>query len=97
MCFQKDDKSSQSAKCVKSRIMTKVIDCILLINKFEHQCVVLKGILQSTRLEYNVNNMGIDQSLINSALFKHISLQKTNKLYTHDGKCDNQQQFKYIL
>ena len=30
ICFQKDGKTSQAARCIKSRIMTKVIDYIRL-------------------------------------------------------------------
>ena len=45
-CFRIDGKTSQAAKCVKYRIITKVIDCVLLIQIFEQQCVVLKGMLQ---------------------------------------------------
>ena len=40
MCFHNDGKTAQAAKCVKSRIMTKVIDSVLLINTFE-QIVIL--------------------------------------------------------
>ena len=46
MCFQIDGKYSQTAKCIKSRIMTKVIDFFLLVDTFEQKCVVLKGMLQ---------------------------------------------------
>ena len=61
MCFQIDGKSAQTAKCVKSRIMTKVIDYVIYIDTFEHKCVVLKGMLQFTCLKDNINNIGIDQ------------------------------------
>ena len=61
MCFQNDGKTAQAAKCIKSRIMTKVIDCVILIDKFEQQCVVIKVMLQSPRLKYHLNNIGIDQ------------------------------------
>ena len=50
MCFQIYFKSAQAAKCVKSRIMTKVIDCVLSVYIFEQKCVVLKVMLQSLRL-----------------------------------------------
>ena len=46
MCFQIDGKSAETAKCVKSSIMTKVIDCVLSIDIFEQKRVVLKGFLQ---------------------------------------------------
>ena len=44
MYFHKYGKTAQAAKCIKSRVMTKVIDYVLSINKFEQQCVLLKGI-----------------------------------------------------
>ena len=43
MCFRIDGKSAQDFKCVKSRITTKVIDCVLFVNTFEKKYVVLKG------------------------------------------------------
>ena len=46
MCFQIDGKSAQAAKCVKSKIMTKVIDCDLFIDSFEKKCFVIKDVLQ---------------------------------------------------
>ena len=41
--------------------------------------------------------IGIDQSLSNGDIFEHIFLQNINKLYKHAGKCDDQQQIKYII
>ena len=81
MCFQIGGKSAQAAKFIKSRIINKVIDCVLFIGTFEQQCVVFKGILQSPRLKYHMKHIGIDQSLINSALFDHIYLQNIMKLF----------------
>ena len=46
MCFQIDGKSDQSAKCVKYRIITKEIDCVIFIDIFEQQYAVLKVMLQ---------------------------------------------------
>ena len=79
MCFQKDDKTAQAASCIKSRIMTKVIDYILLIDTFEQQCVVLKGILKSPRLKDQVQTIGIDQSLSNNATYEHKCLENIKK------------------
>ena len=45
MCFLKEGKYDQDARCIKSMIMTKVINFILSIDTFEQQCVVLKGML----------------------------------------------------
>ena len=69
MCFHIDGKSAQAAKCVKYRITTKLIDCVIYINTFEQQCVVIKGMLQSPRIKYHIKTIGIGQSLSNSALF----------------------------
>ena len=90
MYFQNYGKTSQAAKCIKLRIITKVIYSVLYINTFEYQCVVLKGMLQSPRLKDPVKTIGIDQSLSNNALFEHKCLQNINKLYKHAGKCNNQ-------
>ena len=35
MCFMKEGKSDQADRCIKSRIMTKVIDYVLSIDTFE--------------------------------------------------------------
>ena len=50
--------------------MNKAIDYILSIDTFKKQCVVLKGMLQSTRLEYHMKTIRIDQSLSNMSLKK---------------------------
>ena len=61
LCFQVDNKSPHAAQCVKSRVSNKVIDAILSINPFEQQCVVIKYMLQSSRLEDHMKTIGIDQ------------------------------------
>ena len=93
----KDGKTDQAARCIKSRIMTKVIDYVLSIDTFEQQCVVLKGMLQSPRLKYHVHTIGIHPSLSNNAIYEHKCLENIKKLYKQAGKCDNQQQFKDII
>ena len=97
MCFRIDGKSAQSAKCVKYRIMTNVVDYVISVNMFKQQCVVIKGMLQAPRLRYHMKTIGIDQSLKNSALFEHRCIKNIKKLYQHAGKCDDQQQFRDIL
>ena len=42
MCFLKEGKSDQAARCIRSRIMTKVIDSVLSIDKFEKNVSCLK-------------------------------------------------------
>ena len=42
-------------------------------------------------------NIVMDQSLSNSAIYKHRCLENIMKLYTSDGKYDNQQQYKAII
>ena len=71
MCLQKDGETSQAARCIKSRIMTKVIDSAISIDTFEQQFVVLIGMLQSPRLKDHVHTIGTDQSLSNNAIYKH--------------------------
>ena len=58
---------------------------------------MLKSILQSPCLQDRVKTVVIDQSLINNDIYEHKCLKKIKKLYKHAGKCDNQQQFKYII
>ena len=55
----KEGKSGQAARCIKSRIITKVIDYILSIDVFEQKGVVLKCMLQSPRLKDHVQTIGI--------------------------------------
>ena len=97
MCFQKDGKTNQATRCIKSRIMTKVIDSVLSIDTFNQQYVVLKGMFQSLRLKYHVQTINIDQYLSNNTLHEQKCLENIKKLYKQAGKCDEQQQFKYIL
>ena len=59
MCIKIDNKPAQAARCVKPRIMTKVIDCILYIDKFEQQFVVLKVMLKSPYLKDHIKTIGI--------------------------------------
>ena len=54
-------KTAQFVMCIKSRIMAKVIDFVLLIDTFEQQCVLLKGMLQSPRLKYHTKTIDIDK------------------------------------
>ena len=70
--------------------MNKAIDYILSIDKFEHQCVVIKGMLQSPRLEDHMKTIGIDQWLCNRSSFEHKCLNNIKKIYQHAGKCDDQ-------
>ena len=85
----KEGKSEQVARCIKSRIMTKVIDSILSIFTFEQHCVVLKGPFQSLRLKYHEQTIDIHPSLSNNAIYKHKCLENIKDLYKQAGKCDN--------
>ena len=77
--------------------MNKAIDSILYIDKFEQQCVVLKGMLQSLHVEDHMNTIGIDQSFCNKSYFEHKYLKNIKKIYQHAGKCDDQQNLKYDI
>ena len=63
--------------------MTKVIDYVLSIDTFKHQCVVLKGMLQSTQLKDPVQTIGIDQYLSNN-VYMNTNFLKTWKSYTNN-------------
>ena len=88
---------SHAAQCVKSRIMIKSVDSILSIDTFEKHCVVIKGMLQSPRIEYHRNTIGIDSSLCNRSSPEHKYLNNIKKIYQHAVKCENQQNLKDIL
>ena len=53
--------------------------------------------LQSSRLEYHMNNIGIYQSLFTRSSFEHICMNKIKKIHQHVGKCDDQQNIKGII
>ena len=74
-----------------------MVDYVLSIDKFEQQCVVLKGMLQSPRLKDHAQTIGIHPSLSNNAIYEHKCLESIKKLYKQAGKCDEQQQFTDIL
>ena len=58
---------------------------------------MLKGMLQSPRLKYHVQTIYIDPSLSKNNIYEHKCLENIKKLYKQAGKCDEQQQFKYIV
>ena len=93
----KEVKSDQAARCIKSRMMTKVIDFVLSIDTFEQQCFVLKGMLQSLRLKYHIQTIGIHPSLSNNAIYENKCLENIKKLYKQSGKFEKQQQFIDII
>ena len=72
LCFQVDNKSPHDAQCVKSIVLKKFIDYILSINTFEQKFVVIKFLLQSSRLEDNMKTIGIDQYSFARFSFEHI-------------------------
>ena len=61
VCFKNYGKTTQGARCIKSRIMNKVIDFVILIDTFEQHFVVIKGMLQSPCLKYHMKTIGINQ------------------------------------
>ena len=76
--------------------MTQAIDYIPSVDTFEQQYVVLKGMLQSPHIKDHTKIIGIDQSLSNIYYFEYKHLNNIKKMYQHAGKCDYQQEFKYI-
>ena len=53
--------------------------------------------LQSPRLKYHVQTIGIDPYLSNNAIYEHKCLENIKNVYKQAGKCDDQQEFKDIL
>ena len=61
LCFHIYRKYSHASQCTKSHTLPRVIDLILEIESFEQQCVILKRLLQSDRLEQHIKTIGIYQ------------------------------------
>ena len=53
--------------------------------------------LQSPRLKYHLQKIGIDQSLSSNTIYEHKCLETIKKVNIQAGKCGDQHQFKYIL
>ena len=96
-CFRVDNRSPHAAQCVKSCILNKSIDSFPSIDTFEQQCVVIKCVFQSSRLDDHMKTFGIDQSSFTRSSFEHICMKNIKKIYQHVGKCDDQKNLKDIL
>ena len=96
LCFQVDSKSPHAYQCVKSMILNKAVDSILSIDTFEQQCVMIKCMLQSSRLEDHMKTIGIDQSSFTRSSFEHRCMNNIKNIYQHAGKCDDQQNLNDI-
>ena len=92
-----DKKSPHAAQCVKSGLLNKFIDSILSIKTFKKQCVVIKCMLQSSRLEDHMNTIGIYRSSLLMSTFEHICMNNIKTIYQHAGKCDDQKNLKDII
>ena len=73
------------------------VDYILSIDTFEQQCAVIKGMLQSPRLEDHMKTIGIDQSLCKISSFERKCLNNIINIYQHACKCNYQQNLRNIL
>ena len=97
LCFQIKSKYPHAAQCFKSRILNKAIDYILSIDTFEQECVVIKGMLKSSRIENNMKTIGIYQSSFTRSSFEHICMNNIKKIYQHAGKCDDEKISRILL
>ena len=97
LCFRINSKYPHTEQYVKSRILNKAIDPILYINTFEQQYVMIKCMLQSSRLEDHMKTIRIDQSSFTRSYFEHRCMDNIKKIYQHAGKSDDQQNLKDIL
>ena len=53
--------------------------------------------LQSSRLEDHMKTIGIDQSSFARSYFEHRCMNNIKKIYQHVGKCNDQQNLKYVI
>ena len=53
--------------------------------------------LQSSRLEYHIKNIGIDQSLCTRFSFEHQFMNNIKNIYQHAGKYNDQQNLNNII
>ena len=90
-------RTAHPAQCLKSRALTKVIYLIIDIESFEQQYFILKDLLQSDWMKQHIITIGIDKLLSNCEMYEHRCLVSIKKLYTYDGKCNYQIQFKAII
>ena len=81
----KEGEYDQAVRCIKSRIMTMVIDYVLSIDNNEQQCIVIKVMFQSLRLRYHVQTIGIYQSLRNNTIYEHKCLENIQNIYKQAG------------
>ena len=44
-----------------------------------------------------MKTIGIDKSLFTRSYFEHKCMNNIKKIYKHAGKCDDQQNLKYII
>ena len=56
-----DGKTAHATQCYNSGALAKVIDLILDIESFEQKSVIIKGLLQSDRLEKHMVAIGVYQ------------------------------------
>ena len=77
--------------------MNKAVYYILSFDTFEQQFIVLKGMLQSPRLEDHMKTIIIDQSLSNRTSVEHKHLNNIKKIYQNSGEFDEQQNLRDIL
>ena len=59
--------------------------------------MVIKCLLQSSRLEDHMKTIGIDQFSFARSSFEHRCMNNIKKIYQHAGKCDDKQNLKDII
>ena len=84
----KEGKSYQVSRCIKSRIITKVVYSVISIDTLEQKYVVIKFMLKSLQLKDHIQTIGIDQYLSKNAIYEHKCLENIKKLYKQSGKWD---------
>ena len=59
--------------------------------------MVIKCLLQSSRLEDHMNTIGVDLSSFARSSFEHRCMNNIKNIYQHAGKCDDQQNLKDVI
>ena len=67
------------------------------MNHLNNNLSLLRGGLQSKKLQKHIVGIGYGQSLSTSALYIHKCLDILKKLYKNAGECEDQHQYKSII
>ena len=83
MCFQKYGEAAQASRCIKSRIMTKVVDYVLSIDTFEQKKLCLN--VCCNHRDWNITYIPLTLNYPEATmLYMNTNVFKTPKHYTNN-------------